>query len=216
MGKALKYNSLILAKPITYLITASQATDADFAVSRSRIVATVARAVEAGVSLIQIREKKLSARLLFELTSAVVATTREFDIQVLVNDRADIAFAAGADGVHLTSNSLSAAVIREKFPREFIIGVSTHTVDEAVDAASSNADFAVFGPVFQTPGKTEVRGIDAFREVCARVAPFPVLAIGGVDADNVRDIINAGASGVAAIRALNDADSMRRLLAKLK
>ncbi len=216
MGKALKYNSLILAKPITYLITASQATDADFAVSRSRIVATVARAVEAGVSLIQIREKKLSARLLFELTSAVVATTREFDIQVLVNDRADIAFAAGADGVHLTSNSLSAAVIREKFPREFIIGVSTHTVDEAVDAASSNADFAVFGPVFQTPGKTEVRGIDGFREVCARVAPFPVLAIGGVDADNVRDIINAGASGVAAIRALNDADSMRRLLAKLK
>jgi thiamine-phosphate pyrophosphorylase len=205
-----------LDAPITYLITSGEATDADFDAAKSRIIETVAAAAEAGASLIQIREKNLSARSLFELTSEVVAATREFDIRVLVNDRADIAFAAEADGVHLTANSLPATVIRENFPREFVIGVSTHTVDEAVDAANSGADFAVFGPVFETPGKTESKGIDALREACTRVAPFPVLAIGGVDADNVRDIINAGASGVAAIRALNDADSMRRLLAKLK
>lgn len=202
--------------PITYLITSGQATDADFDACQSRIIKTIAAAAEAGVSSVQIREKNLSARLLFELTSAVVAATREFDIQVLVNDRADIAFAASADGVHLAAKSLAATVIRENFPREFVVGVSTHTADEAVDAANSCADFAVFGPVFETPSKNESKGIDALREVCARVAPFPVLAIGGVDADNVRDIIYAGASGVAAIRALNDADSMRRLLAKLK
>ena len=73
----------------------------------------------------------------------------------------------------------------------------------------------MFGPVFQTPGKTEVRGIDAFREVCARVAPFPVLAIGGVDAKNVNEILSAGASGVAAIRALNEPGSMRVIVQKL-
>lgn len=201
--------------PITCLITTGEATDADFDASRSRIVATVARAVEAGVSLIQIRERNLSARLLFELTCAVVATTHENSTRVLVNDRADIAFAAGADGVHLTSNSLSAAVIRENFAGEFIVGFSAHTIDEVATAASSDADFAVFGPVFQTPGKTEVRGIDAFREVCARVAPFPVLAIGGVDAKNVNEILSAGASGVAAIRALNEPDSMRVIVQKL-
>lgn len=217
MGKARKkQDSLTFTKTITYLITSGEATDAEFDASRTRIVETAAVAAEAGVSLIQIREKNLSARSLFELTSAVVAATREFDIQVLVNDRADIAFAATADGVHLTSNSLSAALIRENFPREFMIGVSTHSVDEVVDAANSGADFAVFGPVFDTPGKGEAKGIDALREVCAQVEPFPVLAIGGVGLENVGEILAAGASGVAAIRAFNDADSMGAILAKLK
>lgn len=202
--------------PITYLITNGEATDADFDASRSRILATVTRAVDAGVSLIQIREKNLSARLLFELTCSVVETTRGRATRVLVNDRADIAIAAKADGVHLTSNSLSAAVIRENFPREFVVGVSTHNIEEVVDAANSGADFAVFGPVFATPSKIDVKGIDTLRETCALVAPFPVLAIGGVDAENVGEILRAGASGVAAIRALNEPDSIRRLLTKLK
>lgn len=202
--------------PITYLITTGEATEADFDASRSRILATVSRVVDAGVSLIQIREKNLSARLLFELTCSVVETTRGRATRVLVNDRADIAFAGGADGVHLTANSLSAAVVRENFPREFIIGVSTHSIDEVVRAAQSGADFAVFGPVFATPSKSDVKGVDALREVCARVAPFPVLAIGGADAENVGEILRAGASGVAAIRAFADADSIRRLLAELK
>lgn len=202
--------------PITCLITTGEATDAEFDASRSRIVATVARAVEAGVSLIQIREKNLSARSLFELTCAAVEVVAGSATRVLVNDRADIAFAAEADGVHLASNSLSAALIREKFPREFMIGVSTHSVDEVVDAANSGADFAVFGPVFNTPGKTDVKGIPALSEVCECVAPFPVLAIGGVELENVGEILAAGASGVAAIRAFNDADSMGGILAKLK
>lgn len=202
--------------PITYLITNGETTDAEFDASRSRILATVSRAVDAGVSLIQIREKNLSARLLVELTSSVLAVTRSTATRVLVNDRADIAFVAGADGVHLTSRSLSAAVIRENVPREFIVGVSTHSIDEVVSAAQSGADFALFGTVFATPSKNNVKGIDALREACLLVAPFPVLAIGGVDAENVDEILAAGASGIAAIRALNDADSMQRLLAKLK
>lgn len=207
---------MIPTKPITYLITTGEATNADFDACRSRILATVARAVEAGLSLIQVREKTLSARLLFELTCSVVAATRGTATRVLVNDRADIAFAAKADGVHLTARSMPAAVIRESSPPKFIIGVSTHSADEAATAANARADFALFGPVFETPGKSEVKGIDALREACARVAPFPVLAIGGIDAENVDEVLRAGASGVAAIRALNDADSMQRLLARLR
>jgi thiamine-phosphate pyrophosphorylase len=202
--------------PITYLVTAGDATDVNFEIHKSHMVATAASAAQAGVSLIQIREKTLSARFLFELTCSIVAATRGTATRVLVNDRADIAFAAGADGVHLTADSLSADVIRDSFPRELFIGVSTHDVGELATAARSGANFAVFGPVFETPGKDSAKGIDALREACARVAPFPVLAIGGVDADNVDNVVSAGASGVAAIRALNDADSRRRLLTQLK
>lgn len=202
--------------PITYLITNGDATEGTFEACRSRIIATVASAVESGVSLIQIREKNLSARRMFDLTVSVVAATRESATRVLVNDRSDIALAAGADGVHLTVRSVSAGVIRESFPPEFIIGISTHTACEAETAAKTGADFAVFGPVFETPGKPDAKGIDELRDACARVAPFPVLAIGGVDAGNVHEVLRAGASGVAAIRAFHDADAMRRLLANLK
>lgn len=202
--------------PITYLITNGKATDVDFDASRSRIAAIVAHAADAGIDLIQVREKNLSARLLFELTCLVVEVTRKFDTRVLVNDRVDIAFAAGADGVHLAANSLPVSVIRKHFSREFIVGVSAHSIDEVVTAAYTGADFTVFGPVFQTPGKPNAKGAGALQEACSGVEPFPVLAIGGVDADNVKEVLSAGASGVAAVRALNDADSMHSLLRKLK
>lgn len=204
------------APPITCLITTGDATDADFEAFSQRIVETAIRASHSGVSIIQIREKNLSARLLFELTSDVVDATRESATRVLVNDRADIAFACGAQGVHLTSNSLPAKVIRENFPREFIIGVSTHSIDEVAIAAQSGADFAVYGPVFTTPSKADAKGIEALREVCTSAAPFPVLAIGGVDAENVDEILRAGAGGIAAIRAFDDENSLGRLLSKLK
>lgn len=207
---------MIFTKPISYLITTGKMTHANFDAGRSCIAAVVARAVESGVSLIQIREKRLSARLLFGLTCSVVAATRGTSTRVLVNDRADIAFAAGADGVHLTSKSLSAAVIRNNFRAEFLIGVSTHRIDDVVEAANGGADFAVFGPVFDTPGKKDVKGVDMLRKVCAAVSPFPVLAIGGIDGVRLDEVMAVGASGVAAIRAFNDPDSMHQILAKLK
>lgn len=201
---------------ITYLITNGQATDATFDAARSRIIASVERAVEAEVSLIQIREKNLSARLLFDLACSVVDTVEGSLTRVMVNDRADIAFAAKADGVQLNARSLPVTAIRDSFAREFIVGLSTHSADEVAAAAATGADFAVFGPVFETPGKSSLKGIDALRDVCGRVAPFPVLAIGGIAAENVGEVLRAGASGVAAIRAFDDAGSMRRLLTKLK
>lgn len=209
--------ALIFTKPISYLITTGKMTNADFDAGRSRIAGVVGRAVESGVTLVQIREKRLSARLLFGLTCSVVVATRGTSTRVLVNDRADVASAAGADGVHLTSNSLSPTIIRRIFGPRFLIGVSTHNIDEVVEVVNGGADFAVFGPVFETPGKSADRkGVDALQKACAGVSPFPVVAIGGIDAGRIDGVMAAGASGIAAIRAFDDVESMRQLLTELK
>ena len=190
--------------PAACLITKGDATAANLAEKRREILDVVAAAVEAGLTFVQLREKNLSARLVFELASDAAALTRGTSTRLLVGDRADIALAAGCDGVQLTSNSVPASIVREAFPREFVIGVSTHTIEEVKAAVRDDADFALFGPVFATPGKNNVQGTEVLRVTCEAVAPFPVIAIGGIDANNYASVLTAGASGFAAIRWLND------------
>lgn len=173
-------------------------------------------AVDEGISMVQIREKRLPARLLCELVEATEEITRGTATKLLVNDRADIAVAAGADGVHLTANSLPPEVIRDKFPARLLIGVSVHSIEAATEAAVSRADFAVFGPVFLTPGKDQPHGLERLARVSDRLDPFPILALGGIDEMNVDAVLAAGASGFAAIRALNDPISMRSIMKTLR
>ena len=198
--------------PLVCLITPGEATADNFAEKKREIVAAVAAAVREGVSIVQVREKSLTARLLSELVEAVVAAARNSTTKVLVNDRADIALGYGADGVHLAANSLPPAAIRGSFPRDFVVGVSTHTVDEVLAAKRRGADFAVFGPVFATPGKGAPQGLETLARVCDAVRPLPVLAVGGIDESNCDSAIAAGASGIAAIRALNDQRSLRAIV----
>jgi thiamine-phosphate pyrophosphorylase len=159
------------------------------------IIAFARRAIEDGVEMIQIREKDLCAGELLELTCKIRDLARGSETRVLVNDRLDIALAADIDGVHLPSNGLPAARVR---PLVRTLGVSTHSVKEAENAATARADFVVFGPVFETPGKTAV-GLDALRQVTASVK-IPVLAIGGVNISNAKLALEYGAAGFAAIR----------------
>lgn len=203
--------SLFSNEPTIYLITKGEATDSNFAAARVEILDTVRLAVDEKVSLIQIREKKLSAKRLFELTRDAAEITSGSATRLLVNDRADIALAAKADGVHLAANSLPADVIRKNFPAEFIIGVSAHALDAVENAMKCGADFAVYGPIFETAGKGEPKGLAMLTEVCAKVRPFPVLGLGGMDDLNCESVIAAGASGIAAIRSLNDAVSLRAM-----
>jgi len=154
--------------------------------------------VSAGVSIVQIREKSLTARVLFELATRASSITRGTRTRLLVNDRFDVARAAGADGVHLTSRSLPAPVVREICGRDFLIGVSTHSLDEA-QAAAKTADFVIFGPVFET-GSKQPQGLDKLREVTSALKGFPVVAIGGINNENAAQCYEAGASGIAAIR----------------
>ena len=201
--------------PFVYLITAGATEASDFERQSKKTLESIERAVEAGISFVQLREKRLPARLLFELARAAAALTRGTRTRLLGHDRADGALAAGADGVHLTSTSLAAGVIRAAFPPGFLIGVSAHTVAELRAARDDRADFAVFSPVFASPGKGAPQGLDALRAAAAAVAPFPVLALGGVDETNYRACL-AAASGFAAIRFLHDAENLRRLSEELK
>lgn len=203
--------SFAVELPIIYLITTGEAVDADFPDTQSKILRLAEQAVDEEISLIQIREKNLSARFLFELTMAVVSLTRHSGTRILVNDRADIAAAAGADGVHLAASSLPVDVIRKNFGNKLIIGASTHSLADARAAAALGADFAVFGPVFETPGKGKVAGLGQLSEVCRQLEPFPIIGLGGIDASTCESVISAGASGVAAIRALNDPGSMNQI-----
>lgn len=194
------------SKPIICLVTKGEATDQNLDRTGREICDIARSAIAANVSLIQLREKNLSALSLFELSRDLAAITSGTATRLLINDRADVAVAAGADGVHLTGQSISADVIRKSFPLDLIIGVSTHTASEVADARRDGADFALFGPVFSTPGKGEPTGLDVLAQICQSVLDFPVIAIGGVDGSNYQDVTTAGAAGFASIRWLNDRD----------
>ena len=197
-------------KPLIYLITDGTATVENFAEKKAKILELVRVAVQTEISLIQIREKQIGARLVYELASEAAKLTEKSRTKLLVNDRADIAFAAGAAGVHLTSQSLSAKIIKSIFPPDFIVGVSAHTFEKARIARQA-ADFVAFSPVFASPGKGAAQGIGKLREVCQELKPFPVIALGGVDETNFADVLAAGASGFAAIRFLNDIENLKKM-----
>jgi len=149
----------------------------------------------------------------------VARITRGTVTKLLVNDRADIARAAGADGVHLTTRSLTAEVIREACGPEFLIGVSAHSLAEARAARRLGANFAVFGPVFETESKLgfgEPQGLKKLHDVVRELGDFPILAIGGVSLDNVGECFQAGAPGVAAIGLLNDAENLQTTVAEIR
>lgn len=163
--------------------------------------------VAAEISLVQLREKSLTARVLYELATRAAAITRGSKTQLLVNDRFDIARAASADGVHLTTRSLPTNVVRSICGDDFLIGVSTHSLETALNARSEGADFIVFGPVFETESKRafgEPQGLDKLREVTKALEGFPVIAIGGINRENADECFRAGASGIAAIRLFNE------------
>ena len=173
-------------------------------------LASILRLVEVAVSrkipLFQIREKRLSTRVLYALVCQAVEITRGSSTRLLVNDRFDVALAAGADGVHLTSVSLPARVVREVCGAAFLIVVSTHAVEEARRARDGGADFVVFGPVFETESKRAYgppQGLLELERVTSELQGFPVLAIGGVTLDNAESCYAAGASGFAGISWFN-------------
>jgi thiamine-phosphate pyrophosphorylase len=195
---------LRLSQPILYAITSGATTsqttreDPEFA----SILHLAEAAVIRQIPLFQIREKRLPTRVLYELVSCAVEITRGSSTRLLVNDRFDVARAAGADGVHLTSVSLPARVVREVCGPEFLIGVSTHSLDEARRARDGGADLVVFGPVFETESKRAFgppQGLEQLQRVTSELQGFPVLAIGGVTLDNAESCYASGASGFAGI-----------------
>jgi thiamine-phosphate pyrophosphorylase len=182
---------------------------ADLAGARGRpLAAVVAACLRGGVHAVQLRAKTLPTRPLLDLAVALRGLTARHGARLLVNERADVALAVGADGVHLPADGLPVDAARRLFGPGRLVAASTHSVAEAERAAGAGADLVVFGPVFDTPSKQEFgppQGLDVLRDVCRRVA-VPVVAIGGITAGRLEAVRDRGAAGVAVIRALLDAE----------
>jgi thiamine-phosphate diphosphorylase len=167
-----------------------------------RLVDLVAAAARAGIDLIQVRERDLDARRLIALVQRCVGAARGTSTKVLVNDRADVADAAGAHGVHLRGDSIAATAIRSLLG-DGVIGRSVHGADEAAEVSrSGSVDYLIFGTLYQTASKGEGRplaSLDELRAACRAAAGVPVLAIGGMTVERAADATRAGASGIAGI-----------------
>lgn len=181
---------------------------------RECLLAKIAEATRAGVDLIQLRERDLSGCELFHLAEDAVRIIRETrnparETRLLINSRLDVALAAGADGVHLRSDDISVSdvlavsrKVKREARNEFLCAVSCHTPAEV--RLAQGADYVVYAPVFEKPGtNVPAAGLEGLRKVCGE-SPIPILALGGVNLDNARDCIRAGAAGIAGIRLFQD------------
>lgn len=191
-----------------YLITDRQQISRQHAADSKRSLLTVIEeALKGGVKAVQLREKDLNAWELFELAQGMRRLTKDYHAKLFINDRVDVAMSVGADGIHLGQNSFSAREVRKIFHKA-IIGVSTHSVEEAEIAEKQGADFVTLGPIFYTPSKVgygEPLGVALIKKV-KREIKIPVFAIGGIKMDSINEVIQAGADGVAVISAIIGAE----------
>jgi thiamine-phosphate pyrophosphorylase len=178
---------------IRYYITDGQALG-----DRRSLLDNIARKLAAGIEMIQLRERHLSARELYDLTRSVLQLPNPNGTLILVNDRVDVAVGAGAHGVHLRSHAISPVLVRRIVPEVFQIGVSCHDVDDVRRAADEGASFAVLAPIYPTPGKGPALGLEPLRKA-VESASIPVLALGGITAARIEECRQAGAAGIAGI-----------------
>ena len=169
-------------------------------------------ALRAGVRAVQLREKDLPTRSLLALACDLAELARTYDARVLVNDRADVCLAAGSVGVHLPAEGMPTSAARGLVGPDRLIGVSAHSADEAARAEKEGADFIVLGPIFETPSKRAFGppiGLSELERARTRCR-VPLFGIGGITKDHVRDVLKAGARGVAVIGSVMAAEDVER------
>lgn len=177
----------------------------DEAIGRGRSHAELAgMALKGGADAIQLRDKTVPDRTLLDIAEDIRTLTEEAGALFIINDRLDIALASGADGVHLGQQDMPVAIARLIAPRDLIIGVSVRSLDEAIRAEQSGADYLALSPVFTTSSKSDagapngLKTLRSIREACT----IPLIAIGGITRENVVSVISAGADGAAVISAV--------------
>ncbi len=214
---------------LLYYITDRKSLAGTAAQQRHELLVKIGEAARAGIDYIQLREKDLAARNLERLAREAVRVVRDHSAtaKLLINGRADVALASGADGVHLPAGELAASEVRalwmQASGRDPIIAVSAHTIEEVRAAETEGANFAVLAPIFEK-ANSNVHGIgvDVLRVACAGSTPldnpeqrrFAVFALGGITLSNAGDCLAAGAGGIAGIRLFQNGDvakTVRRL-----
>lgn len=168
-------------------------------------------ACEAGVKIIQYRSKNASSKKMYEEAYKLRRICKNYNVKFLVNDRVDIALAVDADGVHLGQDDMPYPVARKLLGKKKIIGVSTHNINEARIAYFSNVDYIGVGAIYETKtkkGVTKPKGPRIIEEIKKHV-DIPIVAIGGINMDNFKDVINAGANGLCAISDIVSSESMQ-------
>jgi len=191
----------------------------DEKISGGKSHAEIARqALLGGADVIQLRDKTCSPKELLRTARSIRTVTRESGVLFIVNDRLDVAIASEADGVHLGPEDMRAGTARQIAPPGFIIGVSVGTAEEALRAEREGADYLALSPVFSTASKDDAGpglGLRRLREI-RRAVSIPVIAIGGINRKNVRDVIAAGADGIAVISAVVAAPDIAAAARELK
>ena len=170
------------------------------------------QALDAGAKAIQLREKDLAGRDLFLLAEKVSKLCQNYGSSLFVNERVDIALAVNAAGVQLGKASVPIALARQLFGAQKMIGVSTHSLDEALEAQQQGADFLLFGPVYFTPSKATYgapQGVNKLKEIVEKIS-LPVYAIGGIKMENILDLRSIGVSGVALISSIMSSDAPKK------
>jgi len=210
-----KYNQIKLGEKHLYLVTNSDKFE-----SEDSFLDAIASALEGGVDILQLREKTMPANKVFELGKKIKQLCLQYDTTFIVNDRVDIAFLLEADGVHLGQDDLDVKSAKEILGENAIVGISTHAPEQALKAVEDGADYIGVGPVFATPtkqGRIPV-GLEYVKWVSENIN-IPAFAIGGIDEENIDEVINAGLKKVAVVRAIINAPSPKeaaeKVLAKL-
>lgn len=179
--------------------------------------------IAGGATLIQLREKRASSRVFYDDAAAALQAARSAGVKLIINDRVDIAFALQADGVHLGQDDMPVEPARRLLGGDAVIGFSTHNLEQAREALHLSIDYLAFGPIFLTSTKSNpdpVAGLDQLRHVCSLAGSLPVVAIGGINRSNAREVLAEGADAVALISALvanpaRIAENLRELTALL-
>ena len=180
-----------------YLVT-------DRKIAKQPFLKVIKEALKGGVKAIQLREKDLSSEEMYGLAKEIRNITEKKNALLIINDRIDIALAAGADGVHLGWQSMPVKEARRILGKKKLIGVSTHSLKDAVLAQENGADFITFGTIYPTVSKeglTDFKGPEAIKEIRKKIK-IPLIAIGGIKEGNIKDVILNGADGVAVISAI--------------
>jgi len=174
-------------------------------------------ALKGGATVIQLRDKEKSGRELYKIGVKLREITKKYGALFIVNDRLDIALAVGADGVHLGMNDLPISVARRIAGNNFIIGASVSSPEEAVLAEKEGADYISAQSIFETSSKEDVKviGLEGLKAI-VKVSSLPVIAIGGINRDNVRDVMKTGVKGIAVISAVVSKEDVRSVTEELK